>query len=169
MPGLEIEINPVTFVTIGTIGPKGKRQFFLQAGDERQTVSLLIEKEQARRLGEAIVEMLDELSKRTENPLPSDMPDMSRHNMELRDPVESSFRVAQMGLGYDDDQDLIVLVAQELVLTEDPDTPVLSQPSVARFWGARQIFRALALYAQDVVKQGRADPAHNGRVIYYWT
>ena len=27
----------------------------------------------------------------------------------------------------------------------------------------------LSLYAMDVVRQGRADPKSNGRLLYYWT
>ncbi|HRE46913.1 MAG TPA: DUF3090 family protein, partial [Aggregatilineales bacterium] len=98
MPGIELEINPVSYITVGTVGPKGKRQFYLQAGDTRQIVSLIVEKEQVRRLGEALTEMLNELLKREETPLSNDMPDMSRLNMELRDPIEGKFRVASMGL-----------------------------------------------------------------------
>jgi hypothetical protein len=77
-----------------------------------------------------------------------------------------------MGLGYDDSRDLVVLVAQELVImeeeeeTEDPDA---DKPGVARFWCTRQQMRALSTYTQDVVRQGRADPKSNGRILYYWT
>ena len=47
MPNLEIELKPVDFVTIGTIGTKGQRMFHLQAGQSNQLITLLIEKEQA--------------------------------------------------------------------------------------------------------------------------
>ena len=36
MPQTEIELNPVDFITSGTIGPKGQRIFHLQAGKEKQ-------------------------------------------------------------------------------------------------------------------------------------
>ncbi|MCC7207959.1 MAG: DUF3090 family protein [Anaerolineae bacterium] len=177
MPGIEIELNPVSFITVGTIGPKGKREFFLQAGDETQIVSLTIEKEHARALGEAIREMLDGLAKRADRPLSRD-DEVSRVNMDLREPVVSRFRVAQLGLGYDEDRDMVILVAQELVLasadeeeTEEPieDRLEEAQPGVARFWATRQQMRQLSQHAAQVIKQGRADPASNGRVLYYWT
>lgn len=41
-------------------------------------------------------------------------------------------------------------------------------PSVVRLWGTRTQMRALSLHAMDVVKQGRPNPAHNGRVLNYW-
>jgi uncharacterized repeat protein (TIGR03847 family) len=172
MPNVEIELNPVSFITVGTVGPRGKRLFYLQAGDGSQLISLIIEKEQARALAEALREMLDDLMKREGAKLQNDTPDMSHMNMDLREPIEAHFRVAQMGLGYDEERDMVVLVAQELVIPEgegeSSDLPT-HQPGVARFWGTRQQLRALSLHAAHVVKQGRVDPQSNGRVLFYWT
>lgn len=166
---MELELNPIDFITVGTVGPKGRRVFYLQAGDRTQTISLIVEKEQTRALSEAVRDMLDELQRRASGQLSTDAPDMSRMNMELREPIEPSFRVSQMGLGYDEDRDLVVLVAQELVVLQEGQDPETVQPSTARFWATRQQMRALSQYALDIVKQGRADPASNGRVLYYWT
>lgn len=168
MAGVEIELNPIDFITIGTVGPKGRRQFYLQAGSGRDLVSLFIEKEQARLMAEALRDMLDELGR--ERPeLSSDMPDMSRLNMELREPFEGRFRVYRIGLGYDESVDRVIIVAEEMIVLTEGQDPALAQPSVARFWGTRQQMRALSLHALDVVKQGRANPQSNGRVLYYWT
>ena len=62
MANIEIELNPVDFITIGTVGPKGRRLFHLQAGRNSQLVSLTVEKEQTRALSEAITELLDDLA-----------------------------------------------------------------------------------------------------------
>jgi uncharacterized repeat protein (TIGR03847 family) len=169
MPNIEIELNPIDYITVGTVGPKGKRQFYLQAGRGDQVVSLIIEKEQSRALGEAVAEMLDDLLRRNEGALSSDAIDISRINMDLREPIEPQFRVSQMGLGYDEDRDMVVLVAQELILLAEDQEDDEVQPSVARIWGTRQQMRALALRCQGIVKQGRVDPKSNGRVLYYWT
>ncbi len=168
MANVEIELNPIDFITVGTVGPKGKRLFHLQAGRGSQIVSLIIEKEQARALGQAISELLDDLAKQHTD-IPSDAVDLKTMNMDLREPIEPQFRVAQMGLGYDEDRDLIVLVAQELVVGAEEQDPALVQPSVVRFWGTRQQMRALSQHTTEVVKQGRADPRSNGRLLYYWT
>lgn len=164
----EIELNPIDFITLGTVGPKGRRQFNLQAGAGSQIVTLTLEKEQARRLGEAISEMLDELQERF--PEDSEGPvNIRQMDMDLRDPIEPEFRIAQMGLGYDDRQKMVILVAQELVVPdEDTDTEAL-QPGVVRFWGTREQFRALSNHTLQIVDQGRADPRQNGHVINYWT
>lgn len=162
----EIELDPVDFVTIGTVGPKGQRLFYLQAGARGQIISLIIEKEQARAIAETLSEMLDELNRTLA--LSNDMPDMARMDMELRDPVEGRFRVSRIGLGYNEERDLVLLVAEELVILEEGQDPSLVTPSVVRLWGTRTQMRALSLHAMDVVKHGRPNPAHNGRVLNYW-
>jgi uncharacterized repeat protein (TIGR03847 family) len=168
MPNVEIEMNPVDFITVGTVGPKGRRLFHIQGGKGSQIVTLTIEKEQARRLAEAITELLDDLaSQRSE--LASDAIELSTLNMDLREPIEPAFRVAQMGLGYDEERDLVILVAQELIVVEEGQDPDLIRPGVVRFWSSRQHMRALSTYTLEVVQQGRADPKSNGRILYYWT
>ena len=175
MPHVDLELNPVDFITVGTVGPKGRRLFHLQAGRGAQIVSLTIEKEQARALVEALVEMLDDLAKHNELDLPPDTIEMTGLNMDLREPIEPQFRVAQMGLGYDKERDLVVLVAQEMIAIDEGQDPEsldmanVQQPSVVRLWGTRRQMRALSLHAQQVVKQGRVDPQSNGRLLYYWT
>ncbi len=64
MSGTKLDLNPVKFITIGTIGPKGKRIFHLQAGHDDRLVSFTIEKEQAWALSDAIREFLDDLDER---------------------------------------------------------------------------------------------------------
>lgn len=170
MANTEIELKPVDFVTIGTIGPKGKRVFHLQAGKGTQIVSLVIEKEQAWALSEAVKELMDDLDERFPNPEgETGEADLDTLDMELREPIEPIFRVAQMGLGYDEENNLIVLVAQELVSTEDESILGEVEPGVVRMWCDRRQMRALSLQAISTVQSGRADPRQNGRVVYYWT
>jgi uncharacterized repeat protein (TIGR03847 family) len=169
MPSREIELNPVDFITVGTIGPKGQRIFHLQGGKDKQLVSLLIEKEQAFALSEAIREMLEDLDERHPDAEQSGAVDLSKLDMDLREPIEPVFRVAQMGLGYDEDRDMVVLVAQELVATEEDADPNLVDPGIVRMWCSRDQMRTLSAYTLEVVQAGRADPKQNGRLTYYWT
>ena len=169
MPSREIELNPVDFITVGTIGPKGQRTFHLQGGKDKQLVSLLIEKEQAFALSEAIREMLEDLDERHPDAEQSGAVDLSKLDMDLREPIEPVFRVAQMGLGYDEDRDMVVLVAQELVATEEDADPNLVDPGIVRMWCSRDQMRTLSAYTLEVVQAGRADPKQNGRLTYYWT
>lgn len=166
MPGPEILLDPIDFVTVGTIGPKGQRVFYLQAGRGNHIVTLTIEKQQAQALSEAIDEILENLSERFPE-MSGVTTDTSDTDMALREPINALFRVAQMGLGYDEARDLIVLVAQELVVDEDlPEEP---QPQSVRIWSTREQMKALSAHAQAVVKKGRANPKSNGFMTYYWT
>ncbi|MBZ0307054.1 MAG: DUF3090 family protein [Anaerolineae bacterium] len=164
----EIELNPVDFITAGTVGPKGRRVFYLQAGHSSKTVSLILEKEQARALGDAIKELLDDLNERYPDN-PEKHSNIASLNMELRDPIEPEFRIAQIGLGYDEVRNQVVIVVQEMVVLEEDEDPELMNPGVARFWGSREQFRALSQWIAKLVDKGRANPKTNGRVIYYWT
>jgi uncharacterized repeat protein (TIGR03847 family) len=164
---MEIELNPIDFITIGTVGPKGRRQFNLQAGQDTQLVTLTLEKQQARQLAEAINEILEDLDRQGKGSAAKKT--ASSTEMDLRDPIEPQFRIGQMGLGYDEAQDMIILVAQELMISDEETELTEASPSVARFWGTREQYRALSEKAMSVVEQGRADPRHNGHVIYYWT
>lgn len=107
-----IELNPVDFVTIGAIGPKGRRTFHLQAGQDNRIVSFTIEKEQAQALSSAIAELLDEIE--SEAGARSEA-DFSGLDMELREPIEPLFRIARLGLAYDANNNRIILGVQELV------------------------------------------------------
>lgn len=167
MPNIEIELNPVDFITVGTIGPKGQRVFHLQAGKDDQIVSLIIEKEQAWALSEAIRELVEDLDKRY--PETEKTEDASEMNMELREPIEPLFRVAQMGLGFDEERGMVVLVAQELMIVDEETDPVEAQPGIVRMWSTREKMRALSQHSTQIVQAGRPDPKQNGRLVYYWT
>lgn len=169
MPKQEIELNPVDFITVGTIGPKGQRVFHLQGGQDNHLVSLVIEKEQAWALSEAIREMLEDLDERHPDPAAPSEVDFSGLDMDLREPIEPIFRVAQMGLGYDEDRNMVVLVAQEMVPTDENADPDEIEPSVVRMWCSRRQMRLLSNFTLEVVKAGRADPKQNGRLTYYWS
>jgi uncharacterized repeat protein (TIGR03847 family) len=154
-----MDLNPVEFITIGTVGPKGKRVFHLQAGHEGRIISFTIEKEQAWALSEAIQEFIDELDKRLDDQTEVEMAAL---DMELREPIQPIFRVAQMGLAFDEETQLIIVMAQELAGDEEDS-------GVVRMWCTREQLYALSIQAMDMVEAGRPNPSQNGRLTYYWT
>ena len=143
----QIELNPISHLTIGTVGSPGNRVFYLQGSQGMQTISLIIEKEQALVLAANFASFLEELEK--EHPIKTrEIGDPIWSDMRLREPVEELFRVGNMGLGYHDESDKVVLVAYELV-DEGEDSNTVS------FWATRTQVQMLSQHTHDVVNAGR--------------
>jgi len=144
---MEIELNPVSRITTGAVGPPGKRVFYIQARYESRLISLLVEKHQVQSLAIGLEEFLDEL----ENRLP-DLPEASAEydsvDMELEQPLDPMFRVGQIGLGYDEESDQLILIARQLE-SEDEGSEVV------RFWCTRSQLRAMCSWGLEVASRGR--------------
>jgi uncharacterized repeat protein (TIGR03847 family) len=154
----EIELNSIDFITIGTIGPPGERIFHLQAMRERQLVTLTIEKEQAAALAEGILSILKEIHEKFD--LTTIEKSEGDLDLELQEPILPLFRVAQMGLGYDNTQDRLILFLNEL-LPED----ATEEPRVVRLAATRLQMRVLAEHTQGVVSGGRPMCGNCGQPI----
>ncbi len=152
---VEYELDPVDFVTVGTIGPPGQRVFHLQAGKSGQLLTLTIEKEQASALAESITSLLEEIQEKYFRATALGGP---RVDLELQEPILPAFRVAQMGLGYDSDGDQLVLILNEL-LPEGAE----EEPRVARLGASREQMMALAEHTRAVVAGGRPICGNCGR------
>lgn len=141
----DFDLDPVAFITVGTIGPPGERTFYLQATKGPEVVSIVIEKEHADALAASIDRLLAAIS-RGDPAVALDL-QVEDTNMQLVEPVEAAFRATELGLGVDEERNLIVLVAHEI-----PD----DEPGRrARFVGTYQQMLSLARHAADVVRQGR--------------
>jgi uncharacterized repeat protein (TIGR03847 family) len=153
------DLDPVTRITASAVGQPGQRVFYIQARRGRELVSLLAEKEQVRALSQAIDKLLEELAEK--NPLLSSSDDLLlASDMSLEEPLEPRFRIAQMGIGYDSDRDVVILVMQGAREEgEGGETPT------ARFGATRQQMRALSEHAANVVAKGRRICGNCGRPI----
>ncbi|NDJ55259.1 MAG: DUF3090 family protein [Chloroflexi bacterium] len=149
------DVNPVDIITIGTIGPPGQRTFHLQASGNGQLFTFIIEKEQAGALVKSVESVFSEIEK--EFRLEPPEPDLASYDMELQEPIQPLFRVAQMGLGYDSDSDQVILVVNELQATES-----MGEPRIVRMVISRDLMAALANHTKEVILAGRVDPASNG-------
>ena len=105
-----LELNPVSHITVGTIGPPGQRVFYLQGSKGADLVSVIIEKQQAAMLASSLETLLEELSEK--HPQEEEREPVWM-DMRLREPVEALFRVGNMGLGYNDEVHRIVIVVYE--------------------------------------------------------
>jgi len=141
------DLNPVGSITADAIGPPGERVFYLQASHEDTLVTLVLEKEQVQALAISVEQMLEELEKRHPQSA-AEMELISQYDLVLREPIEPIFRVGQLGLGYDEDSDMLIVVAQEL--TDDND-----EMSVVRFWATRAQMKAMSEHSLRVVDAGR--------------
>jgi len=153
-----IELNPVTHLTINTIGPPGQRTFYLQGSKGADTVSLIIEKQQAAMLAASFESLLAELAK--QHPQPTrETQEQVWSDMRLREPVESLFRVGRMEMGYSEMLDRIVLIAYELVEEET------EEPNVVSYWMTRAQVETLIPHIEEVVQAGRPICGNCGQPI----
>ena len=151
------DLNPVIYITADAIGPPGQRIFYLQASQGDTLVTLVLEKEQVQALAISVEQMLEELEKR--HPQSAGQIELiNQYNLVLREPIEPVFRVGQLGLGYDEDTDMLIVVAQELADESD-------EMSVARFWATRAQMKALSEHSLHVVEAGRPKCPLCGRSI----
>jgi uncharacterized repeat protein (TIGR03847 family) len=160
MAGAVYELNPITHITSGFIGQPGKRVFYLQAFKGREVVTLIVEKQQIEVLAQGIEQFVAELKEKSPG-LPDASPDYTTDQMALKIPLDPAFRVGQLGLGYDQDRDLLVLVAQE-VIVEDRDP---EEAGNARFFATRSQMRALSRHSLEIIKQGRPICGNCGQPI----
>jgi uncharacterized repeat protein (TIGR03847 family) len=149
MAGEVIELHPVSRITIDAMGPPGQRVFLFQASQGTQTVTLKIEKEQAQVLAHSIDQLLEELAERFPRQI-SKMEEPLASELMLREPIEPLFAIGQMGLGYDETEDALVLVVQELTTEEEAPGA-----RIARFWATRGQMRAISRHTLDVAAKGR--------------
>ena len=149
------ELNPVDHICAGCKGEPGQRVFYLQARKGAQLVTLLCEKFQLQLLAAGITKYLDELQARF-GQLTAAVTNFEEAEMELEEPLEPRFRAGQLGLGYDEAEDLLVLVAQEL-LDDAQAAPGEEPPAgqIVRFWATRQKMLNLAAHISLVASRGR--------------
>ncbi|MEW5868841.1 MAG: DUF3090 domain-containing protein [Chloroflexota bacterium] len=146
----EIDLNPVVHITADAIGEPGKRVFYIQGWQEQRTVTLIVEKIQLQSLAVGYEQFLAEVHQRFPE-LVEASADYQEEQMRIQPPVDPLFRVGEIGLGYDADHDLVVLVARE-ILAEGQDS---EDARVVRFWCNRSQVRALCRWGMEVAARGR--------------
>jgi uncharacterized repeat protein (TIGR03847 family) len=136
--------------TAGAVGPPGERVFYLQARQHGEVVTLRCEKEHVRLLAEHIGRLLARLQAageeggRESEGAPADL--------DLLEPIEAVWVVGALGLGYDEEQRRVVVVANELI---EKDEEREEQPEQAEE-GATARFRLSPVQAAAFVEQAAA-------------
>jgi uncharacterized repeat protein (TIGR03847 family) len=160
MPPLEFDLRPVNKITTDAIGEPGERVFYLQAQNDDQLVTLIIEKQQVQSLAIGVEQFLQDLQSRHPE-ISSASADFNEREMSLEKPIDPVFRVGQLGLGYDEETDLLILVARELPNVETEE----ETGSVARFWCTRSQIRAMCHWGLEVASRGRPICGNCGQPI----
>ena len=124
--------------TVGTVGPVGQRLFLLQCRQGEQLLTLKIEKQQVSVLADYLARIV------RDNARPGHLPDESA----LEEPTEPAWVVGTVGVTFDDTEDRVVIVIEEMV--PDEETGAIARLSVTREQAA-----AFAITATRLVESGR--------------
>jgi uncharacterized repeat protein (TIGR03847 family) len=160
-----MDLEQVDRITADAVGEPGSRTFYLQMRSGAEMVSVILEKQQLRLLASSIEELLGQLQRATDV--------VSGAEGGLEEPLEPSWRVGRLSLGYHEDLDLVLLEVEELVPDEDEDDDeeedeeeaevampeAVAEPAVepqkVRVWATREQMLSLARQGTAVVAAGR--------------
>jgi uncharacterized repeat protein (TIGR03847 family) len=156
------ELRNVDHFVADAVGPPGQRVFYLQAAQGSQTVTLRLEKQQVAALCEHLAAMM------------ADLPEAVRFadaTIGLREPVEAAWVVGALGVAYEQADDRILLVAEEMVVDADDnidtdefdddfddlfgDSAILGGAATARFYVPRSMVEAFVVHGLAVTSAGR--------------
>ncbi len=137
------DLHPDRFLT-GTVGEPGNRVFYLQAAEGDDIISFRIDKQQVAALAEYLAGILADLPPGDEPPLTS---------LVLTEPIVAEWTIGSLAVAYDAEGDAIVVVAEELVVDDEPVPD--DEPGAARFHLARGQVTAFIRVAVELVMSGR--------------
>ncbi len=109
-----IELDPVDRLTADAVGSPGARVFYIQGKKEDHIVTLLVEKQQVQLLAASVVEILSRVGKETGQGPPEEA-------MGLDEPVVPEWRAGRLSIGYQEERDLLLLEAEELLPEDEVD------------------------------------------------
>jgi uncharacterized repeat protein (TIGR03847 family) len=140
------DLPAVQRLTVGTVGPVGKRAFYLQARQGEELVTLKMEKQQVGALSQLLAELLEDLATAGEPP--------TEEGLELEEPVLPEWPVGTLRIDYDRDADQVILVAEEVTEVDEEGEPV-GTGAIARLGATRGQVAALVQRGSELVEAGR--------------
>jgi uncharacterized repeat protein (TIGR03847 family) len=130
-------------ITVGTVGPVGDRLFLLQCRQGPILLTLKIEKQQVAVVADYLARIVRDRQR------PGHLPD----EQPLEEPAEPAWVVGTVGVSYDDADDRVILVIEEMVIDEmaaEDETGAIARLSISREQAA-----AFAIQATRLVESGR--------------
>jgi uncharacterized repeat protein (TIGR03847 family) len=146
--------------TTGTVGEPGHRVFYLQAAQDGAVATLRLEKQQVVVLADYLAGLLEPPDGEGEG-----------QGVELIEPVLAEWVVGSLAVAYEEAEDRVLLVAEELVPTpaegdEEPEEAIdAPDPATARFHLTRPQAVAFIRRTGDLVAAGRPTCPLCGRPI----
>lgn len=147
----EYELNAVDRFVVGTIGMPGDRTFYFQSVVGRQVLSFKCEKAQVAALVDALDRLISEL------PPPDPAPPAF---VPLDLPLMDEWPVGVIGLAYDGEADMVMIVLEEM--QRAPDQPATGK---AQFRLTREQIVGLAIHGGNLVSSGRPLSASCGAPV----
>ncbi len=139
------ELHPERFIA-GTVGEPGERIFYLQATARDQVVTLRLEKQQVAALAEYLAGMLADLPPAEEATTDTD----------LHEPVTAEWVVGSLAVAYEESEDRVLVVAEELLPQVDEDDELtVEEPAKAHFHLTRGQVTFFVRQAVELVLAGR--------------
>jgi len=178
MPRQIFSFDPPERLIIGTVGQPGERTFFLQARGGGQLTSVVLEKVQVAALASRLEELLDEVVRSSGGAaaVPAVAPLELNDTAPLDQPILEEFRVGALSLGWDPEDERVVIAAQAISETDEPDDEPLGDddgdddeaadepvfidddsegPPVLRVRVTGAVARAFCKRAREIVAAGR--------------
>jgi uncharacterized repeat protein (TIGR03847 family) len=123
---------------VGTVGPVGARLFLIQCRQGETLLTVKVEKQQVAAMSELLARVVKDQQR------PGHLPD----DLELEEPTEPAWAVGTVGVSFDETEDRVVLVIEELVA--EGEVGAIARVSVSREQAA-----AFSIQAIRLVESGR--------------
>ncbi len=169
MPRQIFSFDPPERFVAGTVGQPGARSFYLQASAGGRVTTIALEKVQVQVLAERLGELLDEVRRRGAD-VPAQTPPELADVAPLDQPILEEFRVGELRLAWDGEDEIIVIEAlaatladsdeddtdaDESGLDDDEDEDGTEGPDIFRVRMQPGMARAFVERALRVVAAGR--------------
>ena len=150
-----IEIKPADHLVASCVGKPGNRTFYIQAVQEDEILTILCEKFQVQQLAGGIRRFVKQLSEKHPHLETSTLVE-SDPDLVLKRPNDPLFRAGEIGIGYDEESELMVLIAQELGSEAQEDNHQDESDTVtARIWATCLQMLQMADYGEKQALSGR--------------
>jgi len=158
--GIFYQLDEVDAFTTAALGAPGHRVFYLLVRHGEIRITLKCEKQQAAAIAEYLRKVMNDLPSPSVKPMPT--------TFELAEPVDPSFVLGAVGLGYDRDTDRLLIQLEEVVTVDEngePDPEAMEDRGHVRLLLQRGQALAFCEHTENIVAAGRPACIFCGRPL----